>query len=148
MVDFFSQHYFTLKALHLIAMLSWMAGLLYLPRLYVYHCQAKLNSEMYKTFAIMEYKLLKVIMNPAIIAVFILGLLLAWVNGIKALGGWFHVKLLLVIVLAGIHGLLAFHRKQFALGQNKKSATYYRILNEVPAVIMVLVIFLAVLKPF
>lgn len=147
-MEFLSQYYFTLKALHLIAVISWMAGLFYLPRLFVYHCSAKAGSEMYETFALMEYRLLKYIMNPAIIAVFMLGILLTFINGFSTLGGWFHLKLVLVLMLAGMHGMLSRHRKNFASNNNNKSANYFRVINEIPPALMVMIVILAVVKPF
>ena len=147
-MEFLSQYYFTIKALHLIAVIAWMVGLLYLPRLFVYHCQAKVGSEMYKTFLIMEYRLLRIIMNPAMIAVFILGLALVLIDGLSSLSGWFHAKLLLVLGLVIIHAMLSRYRKDFEKNQNRKSATYFRILNEVPAVFMAFIVIFAVAKPF
>lgn len=148
MSDFLLQHYFTIKALHIIAVISWMAGLLYLPRLYVYHCGAKPKTEMYETFMVMEYRLLKYIMNPAMIATFILGLVLMWINGLTTLGGWFHAKILFVFILVAVHGMLARYRKNFVSEKNTKSANYYRVLNEVPTVAMAIIVILAVVKPF
>ncbi len=120
----------------------------YLPRLFVYHCSAKPGSEMYATFTIMEYRLLKYIMNPSIIAVFALGILLIFINGFSTLGGWFHLKLVLVLALAGMHGLLSVQQKNFANNRNNKSATYFRVINEIPPVLMAIIVILAVVKPF
>lgn len=147
-MEFLTQYYFTLKALHLIAVICWMAGMFYLPRLFVYHCSAKPGSEMYATFTIMEYRLLKYIMNPSIIAVFALGILLIFINGFSTLGGWFHLKLVLVLALAGMHGLLSVQQKNFANNRNNKSATYFRVINEIPPVLMAIIVILAVVKPF
>jgi putative membrane protein len=147
-MEILTQYYFTLKALHLIAVICWMAGLFYLPRLFVYHCSAKSGSEMYTTFTLMEYRLLKYIMNPSMIAVFAFGILLIFINGFSTLGGWFHLKLVLVLALAGMHGLLSRQQKNFANNRNNKSATYYRIINEIPPVLMAIIVILAVVKPF
>jgi putative membrane protein len=147
-MEFLTQYYFTLKALHLIAVICWMAGLFYLPRLFVYHCSAKSGSEMYATFTIMEYRLLKYIMNPSMIAVFVFGILLIFINGFSTLGGWFHLKLVLVLALAGMHGLLSVQQKNFANNRNNKSATYFRVINEIPPVLMAIIVILAVVKPF
>jgi protoporphyrinogen IX oxidase len=140
--------YFLFKSLHFIALISWMAGMFYLPRLYVYHCQATPGSELDETLKVMEYKLLRIIINPAMIATFIFGFSLAYVVGFSNLTGWFHAKLLMLVLMTTIHGLLARDRKRFAKGENKKSHKYYRILNEIPVVLMIVIVFLAVFKPF
>jgi protoporphyrinogen IX oxidase len=137
-----------IKALHIIAVICWMCGLLYLPRLFVYHAQVKVNSEAYKIFETMELKLMRIIMNPSMILAFVLGLLMLFAQGMGSFGKWMHVKLLLVFMLAGIHGYLAYCRKQFALHTNTKSEKFYRIINEIPAVIMFIIVILAVMKPF
>jgi putative membrane protein len=135
-----------LKILHLVAVISWMAGLLYLPRIFVYHCNAKAGSELDQTLQLMEKRLLRFIMNPAMIIVFILGFLLANDIGFDFI--WLHIKITLVLILAGFHGFLAKCRKDFANNQNKHSQKFYRIINEVPTVLMILIISLAILKPF
>lgn len=150
MIETFTEYKEWLEALHIIAVITWMAGLLYLPRLFVYHCQVKPKSEASDLFKIMEYKLLRYIMNPAMIATLILGILLVLATGYGApgTGVWIHVKLLLVIIMAGLHGMMAKFRKDFARDANKKSERFYRIFNEIPAVIMVVIVFLVELKPF
>ena len=139
--------YFWLKAFHIIAVISWMAGMLYLPRLFVYHCGAEPGSVQSETFKVMERKLLRLIINPAMIAVWILGLWLAHETGFFK-SGWLHAKLLLVIVLSGYHGFLVRWMKDFAADRNQRSAKFYRIANEIPAVLMVGIVILAVVKPF
>jgi len=136
-----------LKALHLIAVIAWMAGLLYLPRLYVYHCSAEPGSVQSETFKLMERRLLRGIMMPAFVLVWVLGLLLAW-RGHWWPAHWFHAKLVLVVALSALHHLLAWWRKDFAADRNRRSARFYRIVNEVPAVLMVGIVLLVVLKPF
>ena len=136
-----------LKALHLIAVIAWMAGLLYLPRLYVYHCGAEPGSVQSETFKVMERRLLRGIMNPAFVLVWVFGLLLAW-RGNWWIAPWFHAKLLLVVVLTVLHHLLARARKDFEADRNRRSARFYRIVNEVPAVLMVGIVLLVILKPF
>ena len=149
LVDFLAQHYLILKALHLIAMISWMAGLFYLPRLFVYHAEAALGSSLSETFKIMERRLLRFIMNPAMIATFITGGLLLLSSGAVGLrSGWFHGKITLVLCMAGFHGMLAKWRKDFMQDKNQKSHRFFRYMNEVPTILMVLIIFLVVLKPF
>jgi len=141
-------YYLWAKALHLIAVISWMAGMLYLPRIFVYHADVKVGSEMDEKFKIMEHRLLRYIINPAMIVAFLLGVWLIYIIGMKNMGGWFHIKALLLVFMFGVHGMLSKYRKAFARGENKKSAKFYRILNEVPTVLMVVIVILAVVKPF
>ena len=136
-----------IKAFHVVAVISWMAGMLYLPRLMVYHAEAQTGSIQSETFKIMERRLLKAIINPAMILTWVLGLYLAWYAfGFK--GGWLHAKLLLVILLSGIHGVLVKHVRAFAEDRNEKSPRYFRIINEVPAVLMLGIVILVIVKPF
>ena len=137
--------YLIIKSLHIIAVISWMAGLLYLPRLFVYHCRVGNNSQMDETFQLMEKRLLKFIMNPAMIFSFIFGAALIHFIGFDQI--WIHIKLLLVILMAGFHGFLAKCRKDFIKGENKHSEKFYRIINEVPTILMIIIVFLAILKP-
>ncbi len=120
----------------------------YLPRLYVYHTKAKIGSEMDETFKIMEHKLIKIIMNPCMIFTIIFGIALVREVGLSNLGSWFHAKVLLIICMLGIHGMLSRYRKNFAAGENIKSEKFYRILNEAPPILMIIIVLLAVLKPF
>jgi len=136
-----------LKAFHLVAVISWMAGLLYLPRLFVYHCTAEPGSRQSETFKVMERRLLRFIMNPAMIATWLLGLWLAWQGGWFA-APWLHAKLALVLALSGFHGLLARSVKDFAADKNRRSPKFYRMINEIPTVLMILIVILAVVKPF
>lgn len=142
--------YTTVKAFHIIAMVAWMAGLLYLPRLFVYHAGVAKGSEMSETFKVMEERLFRYIMNPAMIATWVLGLLLMFVLAPVDLrtDGWLHAKLLLVLILSGFHGALSKYRKQFAADQNTRDARFYRIANDVPTVLMIGIVILAVAKPF
>ena len=135
-----------IKSLHIISVISWMCGLLYLPRLFVYHTKAKIGGELDQTLKIMEGRLLKLIMNPAMICSFIFGFWLIYLIGFS--GGWLHFKLTLVITLAGFHGFLAKCRKNFSSGTNQRNEKFYRIINEVPTLLMIVIIFLAILKPF
>ena len=136
-----------LLAFHVIAIIAWMAGMLYLPRLFVYHCDAPKGSIQSETFKIMERRLLKAIINPAMGATWLLGLILVWQGG-WITSGWLHAKLALVIALSGVHGVLAKRLKEFAADQNTRPARYYRILNEVPTLLMVGIVVLVVVKPF
>lgn len=140
--------YQTLKALHIISMTAWMAGLFYLPRLFVYHAECKQGSETAKTFEVMEHKLLRIIMNPAMLLTWALGLSLALQHGGDWFSSniWFHIKMLLVFILTGFHMYLARIRKDFVASKNRKSSRFYRILNEVPTVLLILIVLLAVVK--
>jgi putative membrane protein len=141
-----------IKALHIIAVIAWMAGMLYLPRLFVYHCAAETGSVQSETFKVMEQRLLRGIINPAMIATWVLGLWLAWLGPDSRYGwfasGWLWAKIILVLALSAVHGLLARWRKDFAQDRNRHSHKFYRIINEVPTVLMILIVLLVVLKPF
>jgi putative membrane protein len=139
--------YLWLKAAHVIAVISWMAGMLYLPRLFVYHCAAAPGSDQSETFKVMERRLLTAIINPAMTATWVLGLWLAWDSGFFR-DGWLHGKLLLVFVMSGLHGHFSAAVRAFAEDRNTRSARYWRIMNEVPAVLMVGIVILVVVKPF
>ena len=136
-----------LKAFHIIAVIAWMAGMLYLPRLFVYHAAADVGSIQSETFKVMERRLLRAIMNPAMIATWVLGLWLAYELGLWR-SGWLHAKFLLVFLMSGVHGMLSRHVKDFAADKRRKSAKFFRILNEVPTVLMILIVILVVVKPF
>jgi putative membrane protein len=136
-----------IKAFHVIAIIAWMAGLLYLPRLFVYHCVAEIGSKQSETFKVMERRLLKAIINPAMIITWLAGLYLAWA-GHWYLSGWFHLKFLLVLVLSAVHGFFARAVRVFAADRNPYSQKFYRIINEVPTVLMVGIVILVIVKPF
>ena len=139
--------YLWIKALHVIAVIAWMAGMLYLPRLFVYHCVAEVGSKQSETFKIMERRLRKAIINPAMIVTWLAGLYLAWSGGWFA-AGWFHGKLLLVLVMSGVHGFFVRWVKDFAADRNTKSQKFYRIINEIPTVLMIGIVILVIVKPF
>jgi putative membrane protein len=139
--------YLWIKALHVIAVISWMAGMLYLPRLFIYHCDAEKGSKQSETFKVMERRLLKAIINPAMIVTWLAGLYLAW-SGSWFLAPWLHVKLFLVLVLSAVHGFLARSVKAFAADRNPHSQKFYRIINEVPTVLMIGIVILVIVKPF
>lgn len=142
-------HYLTLKALHIIAMIAWMAGMLYLPRLFVYHASATPGSELAETLKIMERRLLRFIMTPAMIATWIFGLLLVIVIGLTGPNsGWLHAKLLFVVLLSGMHGVFAKWVRVFAADANTRPQRFYRVVNEIPTVLMIGIVFLVILKPF
>jgi protoporphyrinogen IX oxidase len=144
--------YAWVKAFHIIAVIAWMAGMLYLPRLFVYHCAAEKGSVQSETFKLMERRLLRGIINPAMIAAIALGLWLAWIGPDSRYGWfaapWLQVKIVLVIAMTALHGLLARWMKDFAADRNRHSQKFYRIINEVPAVLVILIVLLVVLKPF
>jgi protoporphyrinogen IX oxidase len=139
--------YLWLKSLHIIAMVAWMAGLLYLPRLFVYHCEAEPGSRQAETFKVMERRLLRYIINPAMIATWVLGLWLAWEIAVFR-AGWFQAKLLLTLALSAVHGLFARWVNDFAADRNRRSQKFYRIANEIPTLLMIAIVILAVVKPF
>jgi putative membrane protein len=134
-------------ALHIIAVIAWMSAMLYLPRLFVYHTETTPGSESSERFKVMERRLLKGIMNPAMIAVWILGPLLAWLTG-AYLDTWLQIKFVLVLIMSAMHGIYVSRWRDFANDRNTHSARYYRIINEVPAVLMVLIVILVKVQPF
>lgn len=147
MTELLAPYYPYLKALHILAVIAWMAGMLYLPRLFVYHCEVKPGTDEYARFVKMEERLMRVIINPSMIAVWVLGILLT--TSLGAWGeGWLHTKILFVIFLSGLHGFNSRWRRAFARRENKYSQRFYRIMNEVPFGLAVVIVFLVVLKPF
>ena len=138
--------YLWFKALHVISVIAWMAGLLYLPRLFVYHCEAQRGSEKSETFKVMERRLLRAIMNPAMIASWIFGLATAWAGNLLG-EGWFHAKMALVLVLTVAHMAMVKWQREFAEDRNSRSHKFYRIANEIPTVLMVVIVILVIVKP-
>ena len=140
--------YLLFKSLHIISFVAWMAGLLYLPRLFVYHCEEKYNTKTYNTFLLMEKRLLRFIMTPAMIGTWFFGISLFLINiDALAFSLWFPVKFILVIILSAYQGYLSICRKKFISNTNKNSPKFYKIINEVPTIILILVVLLAVFKP-
>ncbi|SOC00423.1 protoporphyrinogen oxidase HemJ [Stappia indica] len=139
--------YLWLKVLHIISVIAWMAAMFYLPRLFVYHAETAPGTPQSETFKVMERRLLKAIMTPAMISSWIFGLWVAYEGGFFS-SGWLHAKLTLVLVMSGLHGYLARCVRQFAADANTHSSRHYRIVNEVPTVLMVLIVILVVIKPF
>ncbi|TNE59744.1 MAG: protoporphyrinogen oxidase HemJ [Alphaproteobacteria bacterium] len=137
--------YLWIKAVHVIAVISWMAGMLYLPRLFVYHVGVAPGSEASETFKVMERRLLKVIINPAMIVAWACGLTMLYLG---TFGAWIWVKFALVTVLSGVHGHFVKLQREFQRDENTRPAKYFRILNEVPTLIMIFVVILVILKPF
>lgn len=142
-----SDPYLWLKAVHIMAFAAWMAGMWYLPRLLVYHRGTGAGSEASQTFKVMERRLLKAIATPAMVLTILLGLVLTTMAGLWT-AGWLHAKLSLALVLAAVHGLLAADVRRFAQDERPRSAFAYRVINEVPTVLFVLIVLLAVFRPF
>ena len=136
-----------LKALHVIAVMSWMAGMLYLPRLFVYHADAETGSVQSETFKVMERRLLRAIINPAMIVTWATGLWLAW-RGFQFTGGWLHSKIFMVILLSAAHGYFSAAVRRFAEDKNERPARHWRIMNEVPTALMIAIVILVIVKPF
>jgi putative membrane protein len=139
--------YLWLKAFHVVAVIAWMAGMLYLPRLLVYHSAVAPDSPQAATFKVMERRLLRAIINPAMIATWVLGLWLAWSGGWFA-SGWLHAKLALVLLLSGLHGYFSASVRAFGENRNARSATHWRIVNEAVTVLMIAIVILVIVKPF
>ncbi len=137
--------YLAIKAFHIMAVIAWMAGLFYLPRLFVYHADAG-SEELAGTFRIMERRLYRAIMWPAMIAAWAAGLALVYIIGL--MHGWLHVKLLMVVLMTAFHFLLGWHLSRFARGEEDKSSKYFRMINEIPTILMVVIVVMAVVKPF
>ncbi|OSQ50179.1 protoporphyrinogen oxidase HemJ [Thalassospira alkalitolerans] len=139
--------YSVIKSLHVISIIAWMAGLLYLPRLFVYHCEVAPGSEASEKFKIMERRLLRAIMNPAMIASWIFGGYMIHGSGAMT-EGWFHVKLLCVVLMTGMHMMMARYRRMFESDGNVKSQKFFRILNEGPTILMIVIVFMVIGRPF
>jgi putative membrane protein len=139
--------YLWIKAFHIIAVISWMAGMLYLPRLFVYHVAAKPGSEQAETFKVMERRLLRFIMTPAMIVTWLLGIVLV-LQGQFLGATWFHIKLVLVLVMTITHGLFSHWVNEFDHDRNTRSQKFYRIVNEIPTAILIFIVILVTVKPF
>ncbi len=148
-MSFLAPYLLWIKALHVVAMVAWMSGLFYLPRLYVYHCQVAPGSAEGERFKVMERRLLKQIMNPAMIVTWIAGLLMASIPGVVDMHAlWFPVKLVLVLLMTGFHGACSRWRRDFLNDHNRRPEKFYRIANEIPTVLLVLIVVLVIVKPF
>lgn len=139
--------YLWIKALHIIAVISWMAGMLYLPRLFVYHASEEVGSPVSEKLKIMEFKLLKVIINPAMMVTWGAGLWLMF-SGLVDLAGWFWVKFILVLAMSGAHGWLSKSQKRFAADENQLSEKQWRMANEIPTVLMIGIVIMVIVRPF
>jgi len=149
MEDFLIDYYLWIKAFHIISVIAWMAGMFYLPRLYIYHCDAEVGSVQSETFKIMERRLLRGIINPAMIMTFIFGSLLLAIPGIVDWSsGWVWTKLSMLFLMVGFHGQLSKWRKDFEADNNQKSSKYYRFANEFPTILTIIIVIMVVVKPF
>ena len=149
MTDFLADAYPWIKSLHVIAVISWMAGMLYLPRLFVYHADAEIGSVQSETFKVMERRLFRAIMTPAMAATWLFGLLLLAVPGIADFSDvWIYAKLLLVVAMSAAHDRMGRWRREFADDANQRPARYYRIVNEIPTLLMIGIVVLVIVKPF
>ena len=148
MGEWLTSFYPWIKSLHIISIIAWMAGMLYLPRLFVYHCDAAPGSEKSETFKIMERRLLRAIINPAMIASYLFGIALLATPGVVDWSAWWvHAKLVLVLFMTAVHGVFARWRKNFEADRNRYSTKVFRIANEVPTLLMIAIVILAVVKP-
>lgn len=149
MLEWLNGGYLWIKAFHVIAVIAWMAGMFYLPRLFVYHCETVPGSAESERFKVMERKLLRIIINPAMIASWVFGLTLSVLPAVDAWHQpWFHAKFALVLLMSGVHGLFARWTKDFARDANTRPARFYRMWNEAPTLLMIAIVILVVVKPF
>jgi putative membrane protein len=148
-LDFLAPFYLWIKALHVISVIAWMVGMFYLPRLFVYHCEVAPGTAESERFKVMERRLLRQIINPAMIATWSFGILLVLTPGvIDWSAGWWHVKLLAVILMSALHGELSRWRRGFLEDRNTRSQRFYRIANEIPTVLVVIIVVMVIVRPF
>ncbi len=148
MQETLSINYEWLRAIHILAVISWMAGMLYLPRLFVYHVDAVVGSDQSETFKIMEKRLMRYIMAPASVVAWVFGGLMLWANPGMFSEGWMHAKLLFVVLMTVVHHLFMIWRKKFERDENVKSAKFFRVWNEIPTLLMIAIVIMAVVQPF
>lgn len=147
MTEFLAEYYRLFLSLHIIGVISWMAGMFYMPRLFVYHTRLEAGSEASEMFKEMERKLIRIIINPAMILAWIFGLCMAFGQDLWA-SHWFHVKFLMVIFMSGFHGFLSRWRRQFACDENRHDEKFFRRVNEIPTILMIIIVFLVIMKPY
>jgi len=147
LAEFLAEYYYLLLSLHVISVISWMAGMFYMPRLFVYHCRLEAGSDASEMFKEMERKLIRIIINPAMTLTWIFGCCLAFSQDLWG-DHWFQAKFFFVTVMSGFHGYLSIWRRQFARDENKHSEKFYRMVNEIPTLLMFAVVFLVIMKPF
>ncbi|MBT8471936.1 MAG: protoporphyrinogen oxidase HemJ [Marinicaulis sp.] len=148
MSEFLLNQYLWIKSAHLIFVIAWMAGMMYLPRLFVYHHQSEKGGEAERMLTQMERRLLKGIINPSMVAVWVLGILMLWANPDFLGNGWFHVKLTLVLAISAIHGFYASARRKFEAGERPRTDKFWRIMNEVPFLALIVIVVMVIIKPF
>ncbi|MEM6602957.1 MAG: protoporphyrinogen oxidase HemJ [Pseudomonadota bacterium] len=150
MTDFIIENYLWLKAFHLIAVFAWMAGLFYLPRLFVYHADAVLGSEFDEKLKIMERRLLNAIMTPAMVVAWVFAVMLVYyhIEAGSFKQGWLHLKIMMAVILTIMHKMCIYYRRKFANGTNEKSHRYYRFFNEIPTLCLIVIVISVVVKPF
>ena len=146
-VEYISSYYEWFKAFHVISVISWMAGMLYLPRLFVYNSQHEIGSTTYNTLLVMQRKLIKIIIVPAMLLTYIFGILCSYIYGIEALGVWFHIKAICIIGLTFLNGIFVIWHKQFSNGTNKYSTKFFRASNEIPTIFMIIAVIMVIVKP-
>jgi putative membrane protein len=147
--DWLAGAYLWVKSAHILAVIAWMAGLLYLPRLFVYHASARPGSDASETFKVMERRLLRGIMNPALIGTWLFGAALAATPGaVDWAAWWIYVKLAAVLGLSALHYGCAQWRKAFAEDRNRRSATFFRVVNEIPTLLLIVIVIMVVVRPF
>lgn len=142
-----SNFYLTIKSLHIISFTAWMAGMFYLPRIFVYHSDKNIDVKTYKKFLLMERKLIKIIMNPALILTWLFGILLILSSNYETIELWLIIKLLLVFLMSGTHGFYSYCHRLFQNNQNIYSSKFYRFINEIPTILLILIVFLVVFQP-
>lgn len=147
-MGFLAEYYMWIKALHIISVIFWMAGMAYIPRLFVYHADSEPGSDKSETFKVMERRLLRGIINPAMVATLLFGLLMFAINPALFGDHWMQVKLVLIVAMLGLHGMFSAWRKAFERDENKRPARFYRIVNEAPPTLVIFIVLLAVAKPF
>lgn len=148
-IPYFAHFYPWTKAFHVISMIAWMAATFYLPRLFIYHCDVAPGTESSERFKVMEYRLTKAIMNPAMIATWLFGIMLILTPGIIDWSDhWWQVKFTCVLLMAGYHGMLSRWRRQFMADANRHSQKFYRVMNEVPTVLMIIIVIMVIVRPF
>ncbi len=148
MAAFLSGIYLWIKAAHLVFVIAWMAGMMYLPRLFVYHHQAEKGGEAERYFIQMQRRLLKGIINPSMVFVWVLGILMLLANPAFLSQGWFHVKLALVLLISGVHGFYANARRKFEAGERPRTEKFWRVMNEIPFIALIVIVVMVIVKPF
>ncbi len=148
MAEFLSGIYLWIKSAHLIFVIAWMAGMMYLPRLFVYQHQSQKGGEAERYFIQMQRRLLKGIINPSMVLVWVLGILMLVANPAILSAGWFHVKLTLVVAISAVHGFYAASRRKFEKGERPRSEKFWRLMNEVPFLALIVIVIMVIVKPF